>query len=93
MTTFDEATISMKKVDYELIDQIATCNPKLKKLLTRHKKLEKEVEHLERYARYSSTAALKHIQLKKEKLIGKEKMMKMVSGFTDHGTNRIAVAR
>jgi uncharacterized protein YdcH (DUF465 family) len=93
ITTFDEATISMEKVDYELIDQIATHNPNLKKLYTRHKKLEKEVEHLEQYARYSSAAAIRHIQLKKEKLRGKEQMMRIVSGFTDQGTSRIAVAR
>ncbi|HQH27149.1 MAG TPA: DUF465 domain-containing protein, partial [Oligoflexia bacterium] len=47
-------------------------------LYEEHLELEKEVEKLERYAAYSSSAALRHKQLKKEKLRGMDAIMSIL---------------
>lgn len=47
-------------------------NLKIIRLNTKHIKLKKEVEHLEKYAQYSSSARIRHQELKKEKLRIKE---------------------
>ena len=65
----------MEIADTELLLKSLNINPLLKKLYTRHQKLEKEVEHLRHYAKYSTSAAIKHAELKKEKLRGKEQLL------------------
>ncbi|HMO19073.1 MAG TPA: hypothetical protein PKA63_13525 [Oligoflexia bacterium] len=65
----------MDKAERELIKKIVPLNKNLKKLYYQHIKLEKEVEHLEQYARYSPAIAIKHSELKKKKLKGKEAIM------------------
>ena len=69
----------MEKVEQELIEKIVPFNSKLRTLYSRHRKLEKEVERLGRYAAYSSSAALKHRELKKEKLLGKQEIMSIIN--------------
>jgi uncharacterized protein YdcH (DUF465 family) len=63
----------------ELIDEKLINNPKLKKLYLRHKKLEREVERFEQYARYSSAAAIRHKELKKQKLKWKEEIFSILT--------------
>lgn len=58
----------MEKVDEDLIEKIVPLNPHLRDLYNRHIKLEREVERFGRYAAYSSSAALRHKELKKQKL-------------------------
>jgi uncharacterized protein YdcH (DUF465 family) len=65
----------MEKAERELIQKAVIINPVIKKLYARHQKLEKEVEHIRHYAKYSPTASLKHVELKREKLRGKEQML------------------
>ena len=69
----------MEKKDQELLFQLAESNPYLKQLYDEHIKLDEEVEKLERYAAYSSTAALRHKQLKKEKLRGMDTIMSILN--------------
>lgn len=65
----------MENTDRELLMRIVPSNPNLKKLYDRHRKLEREVENLERYASYSAAARLRQQNLKKEKLRGMEMIM------------------
>ncbi len=69
----------MEQIDRDLILALCPTNSKLKKLYTKHKQLEKEVEKFERYLCYSATAELKQKQLKKEKLKGVDDMMAIIS--------------
>ena len=71
----------MEKAERELIQKAVNINPLLKKLYSRHQKLEKEVEHIRHYAKYSPAASLKHTELKREKLRGKEQMLAILQGF------------
>ena len=65
----------MERADHELLMTVLFSDTELKKLYDRHRKLEKEVENLNRYAAYSSSAALRQKELKKLKLQGMEKIM------------------
>jgi uncharacterized protein YdcH (DUF465 family) len=65
----------MEKADQELLLSIVPSDPDLKKLYDRHRKLEKEVENLRRYAAYSTSAALRQQELKKLKLRKMEEIM------------------
>ncbi len=65
----------MEKTDQELLLKIVTLNPDLKKLYDRHRKLERELESVSQYVAYSSAAALRARELKKEKLRKKEEIM------------------
>lgn len=69
----------MENAEFELIQKTAVDNTDLKKLYSQHIKLEREVERLEVYARYSTSIAIKHARLKKQKLLGKEKIMKILA--------------
>jgi uncharacterized protein YdcH (DUF465 family) len=71
----------MENADHQLIEQIVHSDQNLRKLYNRHLKLKKELEHLEKYAPYSSSAAMQHSKLKKEKLRGKEEIMAILSQF------------
>ena len=69
----------MEKADQELLMQFAAVNPHLKKLYDEHMRLDKEVEKLDRYAIYSSSAALQQRELKKAKLRTKESIMDILN--------------
>lgn len=69
----------MEKSDHDLLLELASNNPDLRRLYDRHRKLEKEVEKFGRYAGYSSSAALRQRELKKEKLRGMESMMAILN--------------
>lgn len=71
----------MEKCDQELLLRIADSNPHLKQLYEEHLKLDEEVEKLERYAAYSSSAALRHKQMKKEKLHGMDVIMSILNEY------------
>jgi uncharacterized protein len=71
----------MEKSDQELLLRIADFNPHLKQLYEEHLKLNEEVEKLERYAAYSSSAALRHKQMKKEKLRGMDAIMSILNEY------------
>jgi len=65
----------MERADHEFLMSVLFSDVELKKLYDRHRKLEKEVENLERYASYSSSAALRQREVKKLKLQGMEALM------------------
>jgi uncharacterized protein YdcH (DUF465 family) len=69
----------MEKADQDLLLKIVPTNPDLKKLYDRHRKLDKEIESLTRYSRYSSTAALRQKELKKLKLQKMEEIMTILN--------------
>lgn len=69
----------MERREHELVRKLSLSNPTLKKLYERHRKLEKQVSRFENLARYSSSAALKHSQLKKEKLKGVDSIMSIIA--------------
>ena len=69
----------MEKVDQELLLELAPAHPELKRLYEEHLKLEKEVERLERYSKYSSSAELRHKTLKKRKLMGMDTIMAILA--------------
>ncbi len=73
----------MEELEQQLIDQIVPVNPELKQLYNRHKKLEREVERFGRYAAYSSSAALRHQELKKQKLLEKDRIIALLK---EHAT-------
>lgn len=68
----------MEQMERETLNQLAQEDVQLKKLLNEHKKLEKKVEQFGRYAAYSSSAALRQKELKKEKLRGVDRMMRFL---------------
>ncbi len=74
----------MEKLDEELLLRLANVNPHLKELYEEHIKLNQEVEKLEKYAAYSSSAAMRHKQLKKEKLAGMDAIMAILSQYRSH---------
>jgi len=78
----------MEKADHELLLRLAQTNPRIKQLYEQHQELEKEVQKFERYAAYSSSAALRQKQLKKEKLRGMDCIMAILSEhrMADHAT-------
>ena len=69
----------MEKADHDLIEKIVPINSQLRELYNRHIKLEKEVERFGRYAAYSSSAALRHRELKKQKLLEMDQIMSILS--------------
>ena len=73
----------MKKADQELLEDIIPSNVNLRRLYDRHRKLEKEVESIGRYARYSSAASLRQRELKKLKLQGMEEIMTILREYRD----------
>ncbi len=68
----------MENTDHELLLSIVPSNPDLKRLYDRHRKLEREVQNLEPYASYSTSARLRQRELKKEKLRGMEMIMSIL---------------
>lgn len=75
----------MEKSDRDLLEELASNDTNLKRMYDRHLKLEREVERFGRYAKYSSTAALRQKELKKEKLRGMDHMMAIVKSHRDSG--------
>jgi len=71
----------MENAEYQLIQKIVNSDLNLKKVYNRHLKLKKELEHIEKYAPYSTSAAIQYSKLKKEKLKGKEEIMSILSQF------------
>lgn len=71
----------MEKMDRSIILRLAEKNPEIKKLYVKHSKLNKEVEHYGRYAVYSTSAALKEKDLKREKLKTKENLLSLVDEY------------
>ena len=69
----------MEKADHELIEKIVPVNSQLRELYNRHVKLEKEVERFGRYAAYSSSAALRQKELKKQKLLEMDRIMSILN--------------
>lgn len=65
----------MEKIDYELLRELAPNSTQLRQMAQKHAKLEREVERFSRYAPYSSSAALKQRELKKQKLAQKEEIL------------------
>lgn len=70
----------MEKADHAKILLMAQNNPALKKLYTRHLKLDKTIKRLEQFSPYSPASALHNKDLKKQKLHGVEEMLKIISG-------------
>ena len=77
----------MEQADQELLQTVITSDNKLKRLYDKHRKLEKEVENLERYKSYSSSAALRQRELKKQKLSGMEEIMDRLSSYRSDPSN------
>lgn len=75
----------MEKLDQELLNQLAPHHTRLKKLFDEHKKLEKELANVRRYTSYSPSAALREQQLKKQKLLGKDTIMRILSEYRVSG--------
>ena len=69
----------MEKADHDLLEKIVPIDSHLRELYNRHLKLEKEVERFGRYAAYSSSAALRHKELKKQKLYEMDQIMSILS--------------
>ncbi len=78
----------MERADHELLMTRMFSDLELKKLYDRHRKLEKEVVNLDRYAAYSSSAALRLKEAKKLKLQGMEKIMARLQDY--RGTNHVS---
>lgn len=64
----------MRESNHDL--SLENTNPELLESYKKHKKLEKQVESFGRYANYSASAALKLKELKKQKLIEMDKIMR-----------------
>lgn len=68
----------MEKLNHEVLAKILPNNADLKKIYLKHKKLNREVENLEKFAPYSISARLRQSELKKQKLYTVEKMMEII---------------
>lgn len=66
----------MRESNHELLTESVDANPELLESYKKHKKLEKQVESFSKYASYSSAAAMKLKDLKKQKLIVMDKILK-----------------
>ncbi len=71
----------MEKVDQQLLTKVASINPTVRSLYAQHRKLERRVASFELYAKYSSSAALKHQELKKQKLRGMDTIMSILREY------------
>ena len=71
----------MESFDHDLLMRVSDTNPLLQKLYSEHLKLEKAVQQVGRYAAYSSSAALKQKELKKEKLKGMDTIIAILSDY------------
>lgn len=71
----------MEQADRDLLDNLLTTDSRLKNLFSEHQKLEKEVAKFERYAAFSTAAALRQKQLKKEKLRGMDTIMTILNHY------------
>lgn len=71
----------MEKNYEELLMSVLPVNPEAKKLYDTHRKLERQVENLDPYTTYSSAAALRQKELKKQKLQKMERLMKILEGY------------
>ncbi len=79
----------MENADRELILQLSTSNPHLKKLYDQHLKLDKMIIRFENYAVYSPSSELRVKELKLEKLRGVDEMMKIIN--EERETTKIAI--
>lgn len=77
----------MEKADRDLVLLISNTNPRLKKLYDEHLRLDKEIERYQHYAKYSSSAALHHRELKKAKLKGMDDIMAILSEHRHQGSS------
>lgn len=71
----------MEKAEQELLLQTVPNNPELKKLLSEHRKLEKDVAKFELFRTYSPSAALHQQSLKKQKLHAKDKITQILRKY------------
>lgn len=71
----------MEKLNHELLASFIPLSPDLKKIYMKHKKLNKEVENLEKFAAYSSSVRLRQKELKKQKLYTVEKMIEIIKSY------------
>ncbi len=69
----------MEREDQALLERIAPLDSQLRELYNRHRKLEKQVARFGRYAAYSSSAALRQKQLKKQKLHDMDRIMSILN--------------
>ncbi len=72
----------MDRFNHQLIKNLLPSDPQLKKLYDQHRKLEREVENLERFTAYSSSARLRLNELKKLKLKGVESILNILKTAT-----------
>jgi len=68
----------MESSDHVRILMLAKEDPALKKLYSKHLKLEKTIKRLEQFSPYSPTSELQSRDLKKQKLHGVDKMMRII---------------
>jgi uncharacterized protein YdcH (DUF465 family) len=77
----------MLKSNTELIDSIKQSNPEFKDLFNEHVKLEQDLEALLSLKYYPPEVEAKIKEIKKQKLIGKDKMEKIASQYaTDYSS-------
>ena len=69
----------MEAHERETIDRLSTRNLKLKRLLDRHRDLEQRLLELENRKFRTSSEDVQLLKLKKEKLVGKDQIMKILA--------------
>lgn len=68
----------MEKGDRELLLQISTDNPRLRKLYEEHIELENKLAEFEKSRAYSFSASLTAKEMKKQKLKGMDEIMSIL---------------
>ncbi len=83
LKTFTGERVRMEKGDRELLLQISSDNPRLRKLYQEHIELERKLAEFERSRAYSFSASLTAKEIKKQKLKGMDEIMSILMEYKE----------
>lgn len=74
----------MDQFDRALIERAAASNPQIRRLYTLHKQLAQKIAELDHRGYLTEQEELEMKQLKKEKLKGKDELVKLVAEYANN---------
>jgi uncharacterized protein len=73
----------MDRIDQALIERAASNNPQIRRLYLQHKELAQKIAALDHRGYLTEEEKLEMKQLKKEKLKGKDELMKLIAEYAN----------
>ncbi len=74
----------MDQIDHALVERAAANNPQIRRLYHQHRELAQKIAALDHRGFLTESEKLEMKQLKKEKLKGKDELMKLISEYASN---------